>query len=85
MGDTIRVSLTEDPEAELPVCRDLVKRYTKVTQKLEVTPGGVLLQSAENIGAVSRRDTFVVANIGGNQVPVVIADFSKRLLFNMGI
>src|SRR5919112_441993 len=30
LGDTIRVSLTEDPEAELPVCRDLVKRYEYV-------------------------------------------------------
>ncbi len=27
IGDTIRVSLTEDPELEIPVCRDLVKRY----------------------------------------------------------
>ncbi len=30
IGDTIRVSLTEDPEFEIPVCRDLVKRYSKV-------------------------------------------------------
>src|SRR6187399_170936 len=28
IGDTIRVSLTEDPELEIPVCKDLVKRYT---------------------------------------------------------
>src|SRR5882724_12214728 len=28
LGDTIRVSLTEDPELEIPVCKDLVKRYT---------------------------------------------------------
>ena len=28
LGDTIRVSLTEDPEFEIPVCRDLVKRYS---------------------------------------------------------
>src|SRR3954470_21984976 len=28
IGDTIRVSLTEDPEFEIPVCQDLVKRYT---------------------------------------------------------
>src|SRR6516165_9203615 len=28
IGDTIRVSLTEDPEFEIPVCRDLVKRYS---------------------------------------------------------
>src|SRR6476620_5083320 len=27
MGDTIRVSLTEDPELEIPVCKDIVKRY----------------------------------------------------------
>lgn len=27
LGDTIRVSLTEDPEFEIPVCKDLVKRY----------------------------------------------------------
>ncbi len=30
IGDTIRVSLTEDPEFEIPVCRDLVKRYEEV-------------------------------------------------------
>src|SRR6476469_420577 len=28
IGDTVRVSLTEDPEFEIPVCRDLVKRYS---------------------------------------------------------
>ena len=27
IGDTIRVSLTEDPEFEIPVCKDIVKRY----------------------------------------------------------
>ena len=27
IGDTIRVSLTEDPELEIPVCKDIVKRY----------------------------------------------------------
>jgi (E)-4-hydroxy-3-methylbut-2-enyl-diphosphate synthase len=30
IGDTVRVSLTEDPEFEIPVCRDLVKRYAEV-------------------------------------------------------
>ena len=28
LGDTIRVSLTEDPEFEIPVCKDIVKRYS---------------------------------------------------------
>jgi (E)-4-hydroxy-3-methylbut-2-enyl-diphosphate synthase len=31
IGDTIRVSLTEDPEFEIPVCRDIVKRYSPPT------------------------------------------------------
>ena len=31
IGDTVRVSLTEDPEFEIPVCRDLVKRYSPPT------------------------------------------------------
>src|SRR6478672_7182354 len=31
IGDTIRVSLTEDPEFEIPVCRDIVKRYEEAT------------------------------------------------------
>src|SRR5205809_2825695 len=32
LGDTIRVSLTEDPELEIPVCRDIVKRYEYTDQ-----------------------------------------------------
>jgi (E)-4-hydroxy-3-methylbut-2-enyl-diphosphate synthase len=36
LGDTVRVSLTEDPELEIPVCKDLVKRYEVRGQKLEV-------------------------------------------------
>lgn len=35
IGDTIRVSLTEDPEFEIPVCRDLVKRYEKAEKMTE--------------------------------------------------
>src|SRR5678810_441591 len=27
LGDTVRVSLTEDPELEIPVCRDIITRY----------------------------------------------------------
>jgi (E)-4-hydroxy-3-methylbut-2-enyl-diphosphate synthase len=33
IGDTIRVSLTEDPEFEIPVCKDLVKRYDQRTMR----------------------------------------------------
>ena len=78
LGDTIRVSLTEDPELEIPVCKDLVKRY-----------GGrqSTVDSPQNIPAVDklsydpfkyqRRESFEVGNIGGKHVPVVIADLSK--------
>ncbi|MFL5811170.1 MAG: (E)-4-hydroxy-3-methylbut-2-enyl-diphosphate synthase [Flavisolibacter sp.] len=36
LGDTIRVSLTEDPELEIPVCKDIVKRYEGRNVKYEV-------------------------------------------------
>ena len=40
IGDTIRVSLTEDPEFEIPVCKDLVKRYSPPTpQRGELETG----------------------------------------------
>lgn len=77
LGDTIRVSLTEDPEFEIPVCRDLVKRYTG--NNPSATAG--IVPAIEKISyqpfAYNRRDTFAVSNIGGKQVPVVIADLSK--------
>ncbi len=75
IGDTIRVSLTEDPEFEIPVCRDLVKRYTQPAPSTQTIP------AIEKIGyspfVYGRRKTFVVDNIGGKQVPVVVADLSK--------
>lgn len=39
IGDTIRVSLTEDPELEIPVCLDLVRRYfgRKLTEENKIT------------------------------------------------
>src|ERR1700754_3628008 len=40
IGDTIRVSLTEDPEFEIPVCRDLVKRYQDRTAAREIPAVG---------------------------------------------
>ena len=80
--DTIRVSLTEDPEFEIPVCKDLVKRYEERSEKSEV---GSLRSEVEqqtfNIKlpyspfAYSRRKTFSASNIGDHYVPVVIADF----------
>lgn len=71
IGDTVRVSLTEAPELEIPVCRDLVKRYPNATQKItDFKP--------ERKEIIHHFEINEVANIGGNHVPVVIADFSKQ-------
>ncbi len=75
IGDTIRVSLTEDPELEIPVCRDIVKRYNGRKNELHssVTPVAKINYSPFEY---KKRTTHAVANIGGGQVPVVIADMS---------
>ncbi len=77
IGDTIRVSLTEDPEFEIPVCKDLVSRY----HLHDSTPAGILVPAVDKLTyspfEYKRRETFAVSNIGGKQVPVVIADLSK--------
>ncbi len=78
IGDTIRVSLTEDPELEIPVCRDIVKRYQN-TGKSTVIKGFIpaIDQLPYSPFEYRRRATFEVGNIGNKQVPVVIADLSK--------
>src|SRR5690606_28768811 len=84
IGDTIRVSLTEDPELEIPVCRDIVKRYESKVDKLtslNADKDNTLYQPV-NLSTYQpfnfkRHQTIAVNNIGGGQVPVVIADFSK--------
>jgi (E)-4-hydroxy-3-methylbut-2-enyl-diphosphate synthase len=76
IGDTIRVSLTEDPEFEVPVCRDLVKRY----DDRQPTTGNrlpIIEKLPYNPFEYQRRETFEVSNIGHKHVPVVIADLSK--------
>jgi (E)-4-hydroxy-3-methylbut-2-enyl-diphosphate synthase len=75
IGDTIRVSLTEDPELEIPVCLDLVKRYDQLS---EVNTAMVpeLTHLPYSPFEYTRRPTTAVRNIGGKQVPVVIADLS---------
>lgn len=79
LGDTIRVSLSEAPEAEIPVARKLVD-YILQREDHPYIPG----MEAENFSYTSpdRRVTTAVGNIGGNQVPVVI---SARLDQNTGV
>ncbi|HTD93590.1 MAG TPA: flavodoxin-dependent (E)-4-hydroxy-3-methylbut-2-enyl-diphosphate synthase, partial [Chitinophagaceae bacterium] len=79
LGDTIRVSLTEDPELEIPVCRDIVKRYTQTKDQTEITAPEHKIEAKLPYDPFNyqRRKTFAIGNIGGKQVPVVIADLHK--------
>ncbi len=76
IGDTIRVSLTEDPEFEIPVCKDIVKRYTEkaVEGNTRIPAINTLPYSAFEY---KRRKSFAIDVIGDKHVPVVIADLSK--------
>lgn len=75
IGDTVRVSLTEDPEFEIPVCKDLVKRYASGVAIGTNIPA--IEKIPYNPFSYQRRECFEVDNIGGKQVPVVVADLSK--------
>lgn len=77
IGDTIRVSLTEDPEFEIPVCKDLVKRYGLPKPSEEGASVSETIKLPYSPFEYQRRETFSVGNIGESQVPVVIADLSK--------
>ena len=74
IGDTIRVSLTEDPEFEIPVCKDIVKRYN---QRKESAPVSEQIKLPYSPFEYKRRVSLAVENIGGKQVPVVMADMGS--------
>ncbi len=77
IGDTIRVSLTEDPEFEVPVCMDLVKRYENYASYREEGAEDSAVKIPYNPFEYKRRRTSDVINIGDKHVPVVIADFMQ--------
>ena len=69
IGDTIRVSLTEEPEAEIPVARHLL-------DYIDRKAGHQLIPAEAYDGfdwlRPERRATKAVGNIGGSNVPVVM-------------
>ncbi len=73
LGDTVRVSLTEEPEFEAPVARALIDRYVS-------RPGHAPIPELERIPidpfSYNRRHTREVVNFGGGNVPRVISDLS---------
>lgn len=77
LGDTVRVSLTEEPEFEAPVAKTLIKRYSARASAIEKPPLVMGNRSHETIAYISHEvSTF----IGGALVPRVIVDISKRNL-----
>jgi len=75
LGDTIRVSLTEAPEFEIPVARKLIK----LTRQESILPlPSVPEELPYNPVSFERRLSDACATVGGGQVPVVIADFSRN-------
>ncbi len=75
LGDTIRVSLTEEPEYEIPVAKTLVERYSNRTTETPIAP---IEKYAINPFEYNKRKTNEVLNIGGSNVPRIMADFSLK-------
>ncbi|WP_205755972.1 (E)-4-hydroxy-3-methylbut-2-enyl-diphosphate synthase [Lacibacter luteus] len=85
IGDTIRVSLTEDPEFEIPVCRDLVKRYSVGSRQTTVKS----IVPAMNGNNLNSGDSGVVASpFGGGRegasLPYSPFQYKRRETFEVG-
>jgi (E)-4-hydroxy-3-methylbut-2-enyl-diphosphate synthase len=78
IGDTIRVSLTEDPELEIPVCKDIVKRYEKRSLESAVRSleSGVEKQNSE-FGIQHAAAASAPEKNDKGWVGVVVADFMQ--------
>ena len=74
IGDTIRVSLSEDPEAEMPVARKL-RDY--ILEREGHTPIQATMAPNFNRIKISRRVSRMVEGIGGTAMPIVISDRSN--------
>ena len=71
IGDTIRVSLSEEPEAEIPVAKHLVDYMTQRAGHMLIP--GTAAPSFDWLHP-ERRATTTVGNVGGDRVPVVIVN-----------
>lgn len=81
LGDTVRVSLTEEPEFEIPVAQDLVNRYIHRDNHKPITQyKGEDTFKLYTPFEYTKRKSSEVANIGGSNVPRVIADVSDKTI-----
>jgi (E)-4-hydroxy-3-methylbut-2-enyl-diphosphate synthase len=74
IGDTIRVSLTEEPEFEIPVAKKLANRYLTRGTHQSIAP--IHFNLPYNPFDYNKRKTFEVNNIGGKNHPIVVGDLS---------
>lgn len=79
IGDTIRVSLTEDPEEEIPVARILVNYMEEKKKNLPVE---FLTNNLVNPFDYSRRETKEAGQIGNKKAPVVFITLSSENKIN---
>jgi (E)-4-hydroxy-3-methylbut-2-enyl-diphosphate synthase len=76
LGDTVRVSLTEEPEAEIPVAQKLVDQFSyDTTDSVKEFQGKEL---PYNPFAYEKRNTNEILNIGAKNAPIVFADLSEH-------
>ncbi|HTB06387.1 MAG TPA: (E)-4-hydroxy-3-methylbut-2-enyl-diphosphate synthase [Bacteroidia bacterium] len=75
IGDTVRVSLTEDPEFEIPVAKMLVGRYNNRAKHNPIPP---IIELPYSPTQYTRRETREPENIGGKNHPRVVADLSGK-------
>ncbi len=80
IGDTVRVSLTEDPVKEIPVAQKLVHHFNSYQNHEPITAP---LFAQTNPFEYERRSTRPVLNMGGEELPVVVADLGDRSLNEM--
>ncbi|MHC8949085.1 (E)-4-hydroxy-3-methylbut-2-enyl-diphosphate synthase [Sphingobacterium hungaricum] len=85
LGDTVRVSLTEEPEFEAPVAIALVNRYSKRANQLEQNPAREILNLSGNTETKPFDSTEVNAFVGGSLVPRIIVDLSRQNLKDASI
>jgi len=80
IGDTVRVSLTEEPEFEIPVAINLVKRYSSDTQfHKEIPP---IIDNPLDPFDFKRRETIEADKIGGHNVPIIILTANVDIIKN---
>ncbi|MDD4754455.1 MAG: (E)-4-hydroxy-3-methylbut-2-enyl-diphosphate synthase [Prolixibacteraceae bacterium] len=77
IGDTIRVSLTENPVNEIPVAAKLISHFRSY---LNHQPISAPLFAQTNPFEYERRSTRPVLNMGGEELPVVVADLGERTI-----